>query len=84
VTAAAIFAGAWIGLIFFQQVQSQLHVRFGGRLYLTFERNGNAVGDTFAALLTAGFSFVIFRLMSLWARRAQAFLAPDLGKAGGD
>ncbi|MGH9669038.1 MAG: hypothetical protein ACRD3A_02870 [Terriglobales bacterium] len=84
VTAAAVFAGAWIGLIFFQQVQAQLHTRFGARLYLTFERNGNAAGDTFAALLTAGFSFVLFRLLSLWSRRAQAFLAPDTGKAGGD
>lgn len=84
VTAAAIFAGTWVGLIFFQQLQAQVHARFGARLYLTFERNGNAAGDTFAALLTAGFSFVLFRLFSLWSRRAQAFLAPDSGKAGGD
>ncbi len=83
-TAATIFGGAWIGLLFFQQVQAQVHARWGARLYTTFERNGNAAGDTFAALLTAGFTFVIFRLLSLWSRRAQAFLAPDTGKAGGD
>jgi hypothetical protein len=65
--------GTWCCFAFFAQLQALLHAHGGGVLFNLFGRNGNSAGDTFAAILTIGFSYAIFRLLFKAAAQARRF-----------
>jgi hypothetical protein len=65
----------WAALVFFAQMQSWAHVKYGAWLFNHFAAAGNSVGDFFAAALTAAFTYAIVSVVMVASDRAQAFLA---------
>jgi hypothetical protein len=74
-TVLAASVTIWAALIFFGQMQAWAHIKYGAWLFDHFGAAGNSVGDIFAALLTAAFTYAIVTGLMAVSDRAQAFLA---------
>jgi|GEM_PF-5229134 len=74
----------WASLVFFSQMQAWAHITYGAWLFNHFGAAGNSVGDIFAALLTAAFTYAIVTGLMALSDRAQAFLTgPPAGARAG-
>ena len=65
----------WAALIFFGQMQSWMHVKYGAWLFNHFAAAGNSVGDIVAAILTGVFTYAIVTGLMMLSDRAEDFLA---------
>ena len=74
-TVLAASVTIWAALIFFGQMQAWAHIKYGEWLFNHFGAAGNSVGDIFAALLTAAFTYTVVTGLMAVSNRAQAFLA---------